>query len=54
MAGVGLRPVHHSLVLGERPKVAWFEVHAENFMTRGACGRTSNRLPNIIRSRFTP
>ena len=35
MAGVGLRPVHHSLVLGERPKVAWFEVHAENFMTRG-------------------
>jgi uncharacterized protein len=36
MAGVGLRPVHHSLVLGERPKVAWFEVHAENFMTRGA------------------
>jgi uncharacterized protein len=36
MAGIGLRPVHHSLVLRERPQAAWLEVHAENFMTRGA------------------
>ncbi len=36
MAGIGLRPVHHSLLLEERPKVAWLEVHAENFMTHGA------------------
>jgi uncharacterized protein len=36
MAGIGLRPVHHPLVLRECPKVAWIEVHAENFMTRGA------------------
>jgi uncharacterized protein (UPF0276 family) len=36
MAGIGLRPAHHALVLRERPKAAWLEVQAENFMTRGA------------------
>jgi uncharacterized protein len=35
-AGIGLRPQHHAWVIEHRPKVAWFEVHAENFMTRGA------------------
>jgi uncharacterized protein len=33
--GIGLRPVHHSWVLDSRPEVAWFEVHAENFMSGG-------------------
>src|SRR5262249_51442878 len=35
-AGIGLRPQHHSWVIQHRPKAAWFEVHAEDFMTRGA------------------
>jgi uncharacterized protein len=35
MAGIGLHPVHHFLVLRERPKAAWLEVRAENFMSRG-------------------
>ena len=35
-AGLGLRPPHHAWVLEQRPPVAWFEVHAESFMTRGA------------------
>lgn len=34
-AGVGLRPRHHQRVRDERPAVAWFEVHAENFMAGG-------------------
>jgi uncharacterized protein len=33
--GIGLRPVHHRFVLDRRPEVAWFEVHAENFMSSG-------------------
>jgi uncharacterized protein len=31
-AGIGLRPPHHSWVIEHRPRVPWFEVHAENFM----------------------
>lgn len=34
-AGVGLRPRHHARVREQRPKVSWFEVHAENFMGGG-------------------
>jgi uncharacterized protein (UPF0276 family) len=34
-AGIGLHPAHHGLVLRKRPKTAWLEVHAENFMARG-------------------
>jgi uncharacterized protein (UPF0276 family) len=34
-AGVGLRFAHHRAVLDERPAVAWFEVHAENYMGGG-------------------
>ena len=33
--GIGLRPRHHQRVRNERPSVAWFEVHAENFMAGG-------------------
>jgi uncharacterized protein (UPF0276 family) len=31
-AGIGLRPPHHDQIIQQRPAVAWFEVHAENFM----------------------
>lgn len=34
-AGIGLRPQHHEWVIQQRPKLAWLEVHAENFMTHG-------------------
>jgi len=34
-AGVGLRFAHHRAVLDERPGIAWFEVHAENYMGGG-------------------
>ena len=30
--GVGLRTVHFGYILGQRPKVDWFEVLSENFM----------------------
>jgi uncharacterized protein (UPF0276 family) len=35
-AGVGLRFRHHHAVMDERPKVAWFEVHTENYMGGGS------------------
>ncbi len=34
-AGVGLRFRHHQAVLEERPPIAWFEVHTENYMGGG-------------------
>lgn len=34
-AGVGLRAEHYSAVLDERPPVAWFEVHPENYFVPG-------------------
>ncbi|MCG5071928.1 DUF692 domain-containing protein [Paraburkholderia tagetis] len=34
-AGVGLRFRHHRAVLDERPALAWFEVHTENYMGGG-------------------
>jgi uncharacterized protein (UPF0276 family) len=34
-AGVGLKAPHYEVVLGERPDVGWFEVHAENYMGAG-------------------
>ena len=33
--GVGLRTVHFPYILGERPRVDWFEVLSENFMETG-------------------
>ncbi|MBX9682659.1 MAG: DUF692 domain-containing protein [Hyphomicrobium sp.] len=38
-AGIGLRFAHHSEVLENRPHVAWFEVHTENYMGGGAALR---------------
>lgn len=35
-AGVGLRFRHHQTVIDERPAVAWFEVHTENYMGGGS------------------
>ncbi|WP_439673209.1 UPF0276 protein (plasmid) [Cupriavidus necator] len=35
-AGVGLRFRHHQVVAAERPAVAWFEVHTENYMGGGS------------------
>jgi len=34
-AGIGLRFQHHGAVVETRPRVAWFEVHAENYMGGG-------------------
>jgi len=34
-AGIGLRFQHHRAVVDERPAVAWFEVHTENYMGGG-------------------
>jgi uncharacterized protein (UPF0276 family) len=34
-AGVGLKGVHAARILDERPKVGFFEVHAENYMVAG-------------------
>ena len=34
-AGIGLRAPHHAQVLAERPQVAWWEVHSENFFAAG-------------------
>jgi uncharacterized protein (UPF0276 family) len=38
-AGVGLRFRHHQPVLDQRPAVAWFEVHTENYMGGGTAPR---------------
>ena len=34
-AGIGLRAPHIAQVLAERPPVAWFEVHSENYFSEG-------------------
>ncbi|MEB0011964.1 DUF692 domain-containing protein [Glaciimonas sp. Gout2] len=38
-AGIGLRFRHHQAVIDERPEVAWFEVHTENYMGGGVAPR---------------
>jgi hypothetical protein len=44
-AGVGLKPEHIDTILGERPDVGFFEVHAENYMGEG--GPPHRRLEAI-------
>lgn len=39
-AGIGLRFPHHEHVLKARPAVAWFELHAENYLGGGRVRRT--------------
>jgi uncharacterized protein len=34
-AGIGLRFQHHAAVLERRPKIAWLEVHTENYLGGG-------------------
>ena len=34
-AGIGLRFPHHEAVIATRPRVAWLEVHSENYMGGG-------------------
>jgi uncharacterized protein (UPF0276 family) len=34
-AGLGLKPQHYDAILGEKPDVGFFEVHAENYMGAG-------------------
>lgn len=34
-AGVGLKPIHYETILRERPDIAFFEIHAENYMGAG-------------------
>jgi uncharacterized protein (UPF0276 family) len=36
LPGIGLRFPHHKAVIAQRPRVAWFEVHSENYMGGGA------------------
>jgi uncharacterized protein len=33
--GIGLRTPHYKDILENRPKVAWFEVHSENYFGDG-------------------
>jgi uncharacterized protein len=46
-AGVGLKARHYEEILGERPDIGWFEVHAENYM--GAGGPPHHYLEAIRR-----
>jgi uncharacterized protein (UPF0276 family) len=34
-AGLGLKPEHYAEIIGERPALGFFEVHAENYMGAG-------------------
>ena len=40
-AGIGLRAPHVAGVLAERPRVAWFEVHSENYYADGGPALTT-------------
>ncbi len=39
LPGIGLRFPHHRAVIAQRPRVAWFEVHSENYVGGGAAIR---------------
>jgi uncharacterized protein len=39
LPGIGLRFAHHKAVIEQRPPVAWFEVHSENYLSGGAAIR---------------
>jgi hypothetical protein len=39
LPGIGLRFSHHKAVIAQRPRIAWFEVHSENYMGGGAAIR---------------
>jgi uncharacterized protein (UPF0276 family) len=39
LPGIGLRFPHHKAVIAQRPRVAWFEIHSENYIGGGAAIR---------------
>lgn len=39
LPGIGLRFPHHNAIVAQRPRVAWFEVHSENYFGGGAAIR---------------
>lgn len=43
-SGIGLRSVHVAEVIANAPAVAWFEVHAENYMAGGPAVRALERI----------
>ncbi|MGB8327150.1 MAG: DUF692 domain-containing protein [Steroidobacteraceae bacterium] len=43
-AGIGLRARHHAEIVRERPAIAWFEAHSENYFAPGGA------LPEILES----
>src|SRR5436305_5288417 len=47
--GVGLRTQHYGTVVGEQPRVDWFEVISENFMVAGGNPR---RVLAQVRERY--
>jgi uncharacterized protein (UPF0276 family) len=44
-AGVGLRAQHHAEIVRERPGIAWFEAHSENYF--GAGGAALDALARV-------
>lgn len=48
-AGVGLKPIHYRTVIETRPDIAFFEVHAENYM---GAGGPPHRFLETIRSEY--
>ena len=52
--GLGLRTVHYTHILQERPAVDWFEVLSDNYMhTAGRPLHFWTRSPRATPSRFT-
>lgn len=45
LTGIGLRAPHYQDILDKRPKVAWFEVHSENYFGEG--GKALTMLAKI-------
>ena len=48
-AGVGLKPQHYGDILGTKPDIGWFEIHAENYM---GAGGAPHRFLAEIRARY--
>ncbi len=51
-AGIGLRAPHVQQVLAERPRIAWLEIHSENYYADGGpalatLDRIRTRLPVV-------
>lgn len=44
MPGIGLRFRHHQEIVESRPRVAWFEVHTENYLGGGSAPRYLEKI----------